>query len=92
MNDTKITFLEYYQKNYDIEIKDERQPLLVTSDKLNENQIYLIPELCRMTGLDRKSRKNMKKMKSIAKYTRLDPDQRKNHINSLVKRLEKPDN
>ena len=82
-----MTFLEYYQKNYDIEIKDDRQPLLVARDKLNENQIYLIPELCRMTGLDRKSRKDTRKMNAIAKYTRLDPDKRKKYIDSLVKKL-----
>jgi len=60
---------------------------LVTHDKLDEKQVYLIPELCRMTGLDKKSKNDVPLMEKIAKYTRLDPNERLKHIHSLVKKL-----
>ena len=53
----------------------------MTYDKSSEKTIYLIPELCKMTGLDKKSRNNVKLMNKIAKYTRLDPDERLKFIN-----------
>jgi aubergine-like protein len=60
--DRDITYKEYYQKHYEVNIKDERQFLLVSRPSRNkpDNQqgasmrddtVYLIPELCGMTGL-----------------------------------------
>ena len=47
------TLIEYYLKKYDIEVKNKRQPLLVTESKKGENTnpIYLVPELMLMTGI-----------------------------------------
>lgn len=53
-----ITFVEYYKSRYDIEITDMRQKLLVSRpsrrdlNRGDSQPIYLIPELCGMTGLD----------------------------------------
>ena len=65
-DNSNITFLEYYEKNYAIKIQDKRQPLLVVCDKSSDQPIYLIPEICKMTGLDKKSKNNNKLMNKIA--------------------------
>jgi aubergine-like protein len=65
--DRDITYKEYYQKHYEVNIKDDRQFLLVSRPSRNkpDNQqgasvrddtIYLIPELCGMTGLTEEHR------------------------------------
>jgi len=62
--------------------------MLVSRPKKNysqnddENLLYLVPELCRMTGLTDKMRTNFQLMQALAQYTRLGPSQR-------VERLQK---
>ena len=54
--DRHVTYKEYYKKHYEIDIKDEKQYLLMTRpsrkrpDQIND-VVYLIPELCGMTGI-----------------------------------------
>lgn len=60
-NGETITYSEYYKKTYSREIRDLNQPLLVNKAKKMvrrgdkgstvEETIYLVPELCCMTGL-----------------------------------------
>lgn len=58
------------------------QPLLVVKAKASDIRagmaafIYLVPELCRMTGLNTAMRCNQTLMRELAKYTRVDPKQR----------------
>ena len=53
-----ITMKEYYKQQYNINIKDEDQPILIEEiprrKREEENKIirYLIPELCFITGID----------------------------------------
>lgn len=57
-NGEQISYCEYYRTKYNIEIRDKRQPLLVTrskprdrrAGKAEDNLVYLIPELCNSTG------------------------------------------
>ncbi len=63
----KMSFIDYYKQNYAIKIKDTKQPLIVADDK-EDKPLYLIPELCRMTGLDRKSKNDNKLMTKIASF------------------------
>lgn len=67
--DTKngpISFIEYYQKRYNITIRDVNQPLLVSKARARDirgggiNIILLIPELCRTTGLTEVMRSNFR--------------------------------
>ena len=37
---TNMTFLEYYEKNYAIRIKDDRQPLLVVTHKDDDKPTF----------------------------------------------------
>lgn len=63
-----ISYLEYYKSAYEVDIRDKRQPLLVhNSEKKVIGQaekeretIYLIPELCYLTGLTDTMRSDFK--------------------------------
>ena len=89
MEASKITFKQYYKLNYGINIKDDYQPMLVSQDRNSSAVVYLIPELCRMTGLDRKIRNDTKLMNKIARYTRLEPQTRIEHIRQLSQKIQK---
>ena len=51
----EITYMEYYKEQYDIEIRDLKQPLLdhrMERRVVGETQLHcLIPEICYLTGL-----------------------------------------
>ena len=55
--DREISYLEYYKTRYNLEVRFPLQPLLVskpTKKDLNRGDarpVYLVPELCGMTGL-----------------------------------------
>lgn len=85
--DTKsgaISFYDYYRRNYNIEIYDVKQPLLLSirkqrsanQTKAEDFLICLIPELCYLTGLCDDLRKDLKLMREIATFTRVTPNQR----------------
>jgi aubergine len=56
-NGESISFIDYYKKQYEIRIRSEKQPLLVNSPTVKDikrgrtHKIYLIPELCALTGI-----------------------------------------
>ena len=55
--DRDITYVEYYKKHYDITIKNTTTPMLISRpsrrdvNRGDDLPIYLVPELCGMTGL-----------------------------------------
>lgn len=52
-----ISYRDYYWQKYRIEIRELTQPMLVTRNKPRERNVgkedlvYLVPELCRATGM-----------------------------------------
>lgn len=78
----QISFVQYYDEHYDIQIKDLNQPLLSHVPKKTKNDpnppetILLVPELCHITGLTDKQRTDFKLMKRLAEHTRLSPTRR----------------
>ncbi|XP_030023692.1 piwi-like protein Ago3 [Manduca sexta] len=80
----QITYIDYYKKNYGIDIMDWDQPMLISrdtkrmpgSDAPTDFMICLVPELCTMTGLSDDQRSNFRLMKDVATYTRITPNQR----------------
>lgn len=84
MKDETISYIEYYKRQYNIEIKDKNQPLLVNklerrvSGKQEKEEIRfcLIPEICFLTGLTDTMRSDFKVMRDIATFTRITPNQR----------------
>lgn len=65
--DRDISYMEYYSKRYQVTIRSATQPLLVSRpsrrdvNRGDDQPIYLIPELCGMTGLsdDQRSSQNL---------------------------------
>lgn len=88
----EISFLEYYKKQYNLQIHEREQPMLVNRQTIvvGETQtqqdriILLVPELCYMTGLTDEMRADFRIMKDIAQYTRVTPNQRMNGLRKFV--------
>lgn len=90
---SKISYADYYQQRYNLKIKDLQQPMLISRAKDREiragmaETIYLVPELCRMTGLTDQQKSNFQLMKSVAEYTRITPGVRIQKLMDFSKRL-----
>ncbi|EGR31382.1 PIWI domain protein [Ichthyophthirius multifiliis] len=95
-NNTKISFENYYFQTYQIKIKDKKQPLLLSKrkrkqgDKVIIDDIYLIPELCFMTGMTDRQRSDKTLLKQLSQYTKLDPQKRQQESSNMVKKLAQP--
>uniref|UniRef100_A0AAG5D8I8 Uncharacterized protein n=1 Tax=Anopheles atroparvus TaxID=41427 RepID=A0AAG5D8I8_ANOAO len=82
--DRDITYVEYYKQQYDIDIADHKQPLLLHraerrvsgQAKPQEMLVCLVPEICYLTGLTDELRSDFKVMRDIATHTRVTPNQR----------------
>ncbi|GFT86538.1 piwi-like protein Siwi [Nephila pilipes] len=90
-----LTFMDYYKKQYDIRIQEKTQPLLLCKSKEKEirgnasvsKNVYLVPELCCMTGLTDSMRSNFTMMREMANETRLDPGHRVRNLQTFIKRI-----
>ena len=82
--DADVTYVDYYKTQYNIEITDFKQPMLINRKEVRisgqvekkEFMFCLIPEICYLTGLTDQMRKNFAVMKDLAVYTKLSPHQR----------------
>lgn len=63
---TEMSFMEYYRKQYNIDIREPSQPLLISKSARTGIELALIPELCEMTGLTDSHRANFNLMKDLA--------------------------
>ncbi|KAL3183271.1 hypothetical protein MRX96_000252 [Rhipicephalus microplus] len=76
------SYLDYYREQYEKCIRDMQQPLLVCRPKEKDiragrtDNIYLIPELCVLTGLTDEMRANVSVMRDLAQHTRVEPTKR----------------
>ncbi|XP_008573812.1 PREDICTED: piwi-like protein 4 [Galeopterus variegatus] len=76
---TEITYVDYYEQQYNITLSDLNQPLLVSllKSKRNDNTeariAHLIPELCFLTGLTSQATSDFQLMKAVADETRISP-------------------
>lgn len=87
-----ISFMEYYEKRYNLKIQSERQPLFLHIEKKRgaiDKSIYLIPELCVMTGLTDQQRTNIGLMRKLDTYIKPNPDQRIRRSVKLVEEFRK---
>jgi aubergine len=88
-----ITYADYYKNKYNLEIRDRDQPMLVSNPKAADVRagrtqvIFLVPELCRATGLTDKMRADFRMMKAMAEHTQLDPERRRNRLLDFTSRL-----
>ena len=82
--------IDYYLEKHKIQIKNPNQPLLVVKKKDSEGKqinLYFVPELCILAGLDDEFIKDRDFMKELAKYTKLTPRDRINKTNEFLKLL-----
>lgn len=90
----EVSYMDYYKKSYDIVIKDPKQPMLVSKPKAKdirggrEDLIMLIPELCRSTGITDRMRNNIFLMSCMSEYTRLNPKDRIERLNTFNERVQ----
>ncbi|XP_046997505.1 piwi-like protein Siwi isoform X1 [Schistocerca americana] len=91
----EITYKDYFKQKYDLTIRGDRQPLLVSRSKPRERRagqadlIYLVPELCKMTGISDDMRANFHLMRALADHTRVAPEARIQKLLQFNERLYK---
>ena len=95
----RITLDKYYEKKHKIKIKEPSQPLLVVKRKDAQGEdvnLYFVPELCNLAGLDDEFLKDREFMKKLADYTKLTPADRikktNEFLNLLVEKDKDPNN
>ena len=89
-----INLVTYYEKVHKLKIKDVNQPLILvkTNDAQgNPKNEYYIPEFCSLSGLNDEATKDGFFMKELAKYTKLEPEERVKATNDFIKLLEDPE-
>lgn len=92
--DDPMSYLTYYETRYNLKIIDQNQFLLVSKAKERDLRsgkselIYLIPELCRATGMTDEMRNNFKLMQDLSTYTRLNPENRVKALAKFNKRIQ----
>ncbi|KFP31525.1 Piwi-like 1 [Colius striatus] len=93
---SEISLVDYYKTQYNQEITDLNQPVLISQPKRRsstmQGPLILIPELCFLTGLTDKMRTDFKVMKDLSTHTRLSPEQRQREIGRLSKYIQGDDN
>ena len=88
-----ISYMEYYKTRYNIVIRDPNQPLLVSKAKARQvrggspEEFFLVPELCRLTGITDQMRNNFHLMKAMSEHTRVDPRNRQERLRDFNQRL-----
>ncbi|KAK9522441.1 hypothetical protein VZT92_018908 [Zoarces viviparus] len=94
--DEDISFKDYYKTQYNLDIADGNQVLLVShvkkmvpSGQPPPGPAMLIPELCFLTGLTDEMRADYTIMKDLSKYTKLEPDVRETRLKRFVSNIQK---
>lgn len=91
--DREVSYIDYYRDRYQLTINDPNQPLLVSKTKARERrggapeEIYLVPELCKLTGMTDEMRTNFSAMKDVSQYTRVDPRGRQQKLQLFRDRM-----
>jgi len=88
----ELSYLDYYKRQYGIEIRDPDQPMLIHRPKKKalgaednvDKLICLVPELCLLTGMTDAMRADFRIMKEVSNFTRLNPAKRQESIRKFV--------
>nr|UAT11568.1 Piwi-like RNA-mediated gene silencing 1 [Cynops orientalis] len=96
---SETSYVDYYKKQYNLEITDLSQPAIVSQPKRKRGPegtvpgpIILIPEFCYLTGLTDKMRRDYTVMKDLSVHTRLTPEQREKQVGKLINYIQRDDN
>ena len=82
-----FSYLDYYQKVWNIEIKDKKQPLILVDVKdpqYKEKPKYYVPELCYLVGINEEDTRDFQFMQEIVEKTRLNPDEKISQIEKCI--------
>jgi len=86
----QITFVDYYKKQYNIEIRERNQPLLsILPSKRDVRRgqtrpMLLVPELCILTGVDEAMRNDFRFKKAVDEYTKVGPAERCKRLTNFI--------
>ena len=93
-NGKNTNLVDYYEAAHGLKIRDQDQPLIVVRRKGPQEQVtnlYFIPELCSLTGLEDEEVKDGFFMKELAKKTKLTPNDRIKKTNEFLDLLVDPE-
>ena len=85
--------IDFYKDAHEIDIEDEDQPLILVRRKGPQDEeinLYFVPELCSLSGLEDKDVKDGFFMRDLAKQTKLDPNDRVVKINKFLELFKDP--
>lgn len=88
-----ISFSQYFKQRYNLDVKDKKQPLLVSNPTAQMRRagittpICLIPELCNMTGLSDEQRADFKLMKAVMGASASAPPERVKALQRFSQRV-----
>ncbi|XP_069825741.1 piwi-like protein 4 isoform X2 [Dendropsophus ebraccatus] len=92
---TQISYVEYYKQQYNLEVTDPFQPMLVSSLKARKNEacdaprvVHLLPELSYLTGLSSRALTDFRLMKDLSLETQLNPERRQKRLQSLAENIQ----
>lgn len=92
----KVSIKNYYKTQYNIEIRDAKQPLIVCRPSVKERRrelvsgsILLVPELCVMTGLTDSLKSDFNLKKEMSQKTQLVPNKRISELYNLLRTMDR---
>ena len=87
---TSTNLIKYYETIHKLKIHDNTQPLILVRRRDSQGEpvnLYFVPELCCLAGLEDEATKDGFFMKELAKYTKLEPQDRINKTNEFIELL-----
>jgi aubergine-like protein len=94
-NGESTSFAHYFSAKYCETVTDMKQPLLLVTPIRNKTRrreghgpVYLVPELCHLTGLSDEMRANFTLMKELAKHLHKSPMERVEALNDFMAQLQ----
>jgi len=84
-----IAFKDYFKTQYNEVVSDLGQPLLIHRDRKTGREAILVPELCKMTGLNDAMRADFRLMKDLAQITHTDAQRKANECRNLLESFKK---
>lgn len=84
-----ISYHHYYEAYYSKTITEARQPLLAAFPEKDSEKVFLVPELCALTGFNDDMRKDKNLMSEALKQTKVAPPDRYKAILDLKEQMSK---
>ncbi|XP_043262895.1 piwi-like protein Ago3 [Colletes gigas] len=93
--DNEISLLDYYKQHWNLQINDQKQPLLINCAKIKlktgetqEQLVLLIPELCYIASLTDSIRSDFRVMKDLDVITKMSPNARRDVFRHFIQEIQ----